>query len=442
MIDVKTKVEAAVNAAQTQANTSESERTETLHQLARAIDHNREGILEANREDVRRITAKEDGQYSDALIERLKLDGGKIDSIIDMINSVAEQGNVLGETIEARRLDTDLQLYKVRVPIGVIGAVFEARPDAFIQIATLCLKSGNAAVLKGGNEAEQTNHELYKIISGVLSSSPLHDDAIQHITTEQAVRNMLKMDDTIDLLAPRGSEEFVNFVQNNTRIPVLGHAKGVCHIYIDRDADKEDAIDISIDAKTDYPAVCNAVETILVHQDIAGAVLPDLVERFEKDAVTVKGCNRTRNHVTVEEATDEDWKTEYNGLTVAVKIVEGLQEAVDHVNQHGSGHTDSIVTQNDAKALHFVQHVDTASAMINASTRFSDGYRYGLGAEVGISTGKTHARGPVGIKGLTTTKYYLFGGGHTVSDYHGNNGKQFNHEDLSDSWASRLEVEG
>ena len=428
------KVAEAQTAALELAKLDDEERSAALHAIADAIEANEERILDANERDV---TEGEEllaaGEYSRALVDRLELSSSKLEDIAEMVRSVAEQTDPLGRTLSARRLDDSLELYKVGVPIGVIGTVFESRPDALVQIAALSLKSGNAVILKGGSEASHSNRVLYEIIREATSGIP--EGWAQLIEAREDVNTMLGMDDSIDLLMPRGSSEFVSYIQDNTQIPVLGHTEGVCHVYVDADADLAMAEDVAFDAKVQYPAVCNAVETLLVHEDVAADFLPDVVDRYEEAGVELRGDVATREMVDIPPATDEDWSTEYGDLELSIKIVDSLSAAIDHINTHGSKHTESILTEDTDRASTFMRSIDAASVFHNASTRFADGYRYGLGAEVGISTGKVHARGPVGLEGLTTYKYYLEGDGHLVASYSGEDALPYTHRELGAEWA-------
>jgi glutamate-5-semialdehyde dehydrogenase len=427
------KVAEAQSAALELAKLDDDVRSEALHAIADALVENAERILDANEKDVAEgEELLEAGEYSQALVDRLKLSPSKLDDIAEMVRSVAEQEDPLGRTLSARRLDENLELYKVGVPIGVIGTVFESRPDALVQIAALSLKSGNAVILKGGSEASHSNRVLYEVIREAAGEMP--DGWAQLIEAREDVNTMLDMDDSIDLLMPRGSSEFVSYIQDNTKIPVLGHTEGICHVFVDRDADLEMAEDVAFDAKVQYPAVCNAVETLLVHESVAADFLPAMVERYADAGVTLRGDAATREVVDVDPATDADWETEYGDLELSIKVVDSLEAAIDHVNAHGSKHTESILTEDSDRAATFMRSIDAASVFHNASTRFADGYRYGLGAEVGISTGKIHARGPVGLDGLTTYKYYLEGDGHLVATYAGENAKPYLHEEFAGEW--------
>ncbi len=431
--DTQTKVSEAESAALELATLSDEERIEALHDIADAIDARRETILDANEKDV--AEAEEmlaNGEYSQALVDRLELSDSKLDSIVEMVRSVAGQEDPLGKTLSARELDEGLELYKVSVPIGVIGTVFESRPDALVQIAALSLKSGNAVILKGGSEASYSNRALFEIIRDATADSP--DGWAQLIEAREDVDTLLGMDDAVDLLMPRGSSEFVRYIQDNTSIPVLGHTEGICHVYVDREADLSMAADIADDAKVQYPAVCNAVETLLVHEDVAEEFLPAVAKRYDEAGVELRGDERARDIVEMNDATEADWSTEYGDLILSVKVVDSLRSATTHITTYGSKHTESIVTTDADRASRFMRGLDSASVFHNASTRFSDGYRYGLGAEVGISTGKTHARGPVGLEGLTTYKYYLEGSGQLVGTYAGEDAAPFKHEDFDGEW--------
>ncbi len=427
------QVAQANRAALELANVDAAARNAALADIADAIRENSEAILAANGDDVEeaeRMLAE--GEYTQALVDRLKLDEGKLESIAGMVESVAEQSDPLGKTLAARELDEDLELYKLSVPIGVVGTIFESRPDALVQIAALALKSGNAVILKGGSEASESNRVLYETI--VEATADLPDGWATLIEAHEEVDALLKMDDMVDLVMPRGSSEFVSYIQDNTQIPVLGHTEGVCHVYVDEAADLAMAEDIALDAKVQYPAVCNAVETLLVDESVAEAFLPSAVARYREAGVTLRGDAATRDIVDVAPVTDDDWRAEYGDLELAVKVVSDVYEAVDHINENGSKHTESIVTEDADTARTFMTGIDAASVFHNASTRFADGYRYGLGAEVGISTGKIHARGPVGLEGLTTYKYYLEGDGQLVASYAGEDALPFTHREFDGEW--------
>ena len=408
------------------ANLSTETKNKALAAVAEAIKKNSKLILDANRKDVEE--AKKNNM-KEVLLKRLILNEYRINEIAEEIKSVAKLENPVGKVISQVELDKDLMLYQVTCPIGVIGAIFESRPDAVPQISSLCLKSGNAVILKGGSEAKNSNKVLVDIISKTAEKNGIPKGAIQLIETREEVSQMLKLSDYITLIIPRGSSAFVKYVQENTKIPVLGHSEGICHVYVDKEADIKKAVDICFDAKCQYPAVCNAMETMLVHKGIAKKFLPLIAEKFRQANVEIRGDNETINILKgIDKATEEDWKTEYNELIISIKIVNDLNEAIGHINKYGSKHTDAIVTENKKSAEIFMDLVDSASVMWNASTRFADGFRYGKGAEIGISTAKIHARGPVGLEGLVIYKYKLVGNGQIVKDYIGKNAKKFKHK--------------
>lgn len=416
----------AKEASITLAGTSTEIKNEALMAIADALDSNRIAIIAANEEDLER-SIKENLEAP--LLKRLKFDDQKIQGVIDGLKSLCELEDPVGKTNFATELDKGLELYQVSCPIGVIGVIFESRPDAFVQISSLCLKSGNAVLLKGGSEAALTNKILYKVITEATKSVGLVDGWIGLLETREDVASMLKMDEAIDLIIPRGSNSFVRYIMDNSRIPVLGHADGICHTYVDEAADLDMAVKIAFDGKTQYVAVCNATETLLVHESIAEAFLPMVAEAYKTKSVRVHGCSRTLEHIEGEPATDEDWATEYLDYEISIKVVDSCEEAIKHINKYGSGHTDAIVTTNVKTATDFMDQVDTGNAFWNCSTRFSDGFKYGFGAEVGVSTNKIHARGPVGLEGLMIYKYKMIGHGHIVEDYA--TGKEsFTHEPL------------
>ncbi len=399
-----------------------------LAEIAKTIKQQSGQIIEANQKDL--AAARETGLAA-PLLKRLKLDEAKIADVCAGIESLIKLDDPVGETLTATELDNGPELYKVSCPIGVIGVIFESRPDALVQISTLCLKSANAALLKGGSEAEHTNRTLAQIINEATNKVGIPTNWLQLLETRQDVAEMLAMDDCIDLIIPRGSNEFVQYIMNNTNIAVLGHADGICHVYIDGDADLDMAVNIAVDSKCQYVAVCNAAETMLVHDGIAEEFLPKVKATMEEKGVELRGCEKTAEIIDVKPTTEEDWSTEYLDLILSIKIVNGLDEAIEHINRYGSGHTESIVTADKQKATKFMDLVDSANVFCNCSTRFSDGFRYGLGAEVGISTNKLHARGPVGLEGLLIYKWKLSGTGQTVADYSGPNAKKFTHKKLN-----------
>ena len=399
-----------------------------LAEIAKALKANSERITAANLKDIEQ--AQKDNLDA-PLLKRLKFDQQKIDSVCLGIESLIKLPDPVGSTLSATELDAGLELYKVSCPLGVIGIIFESRPDALVQISTLCLKSGNAVLLKGGKEAAHTNKILAEIIAEATKAAGIPIGWINLLETREDVASMLGLDEYIDLIVPRGSNEFVQYIMKNTSIPVMGHADGICHVYIDSEADLNMAVDIAVDSKCQYPAVCNAAETFLVHSEIAQKFLPLLKKALDKNKVEIRGCKRTLQFIQANAATQEDWSTEYLDYIVSIKIVDSLEEAIEHINRFGSGHTDAIVTGNTKNAEEFMSLVDSGDVFWNASTRFSDGFRYGLGAEVGISTSKIHARGPVGLEGLLIYKWKLIGKGHVVGTYSGQNAKAFTHKKIN-----------
>jgi len=399
-----------------------------LAEIAKALKQHSDQIISANKED---LAAAEKNNLPAPLLKRLKFDEAKIAESTAGIDSLIKLDDPVGKTITATELNDGLELYKVSCPIGVIGVVFESRPDALVQISTLCLKSGNAVLLKGGSEAEHTNSILAEVITEAGKNANLPEDWLQLLHTRQDVAQMLAMDEYIDLVIPRGSNEFVRYIMNNTNIPVLGHAEGICHVYIDGDTDLDMAVNITVDSKCQYVAVCNAAETLLVDAKIAEQFLPKVKTALEAKNVELRGCEKTQKIIDVKPATEEDWSTEYLDYILSIKVVAGLDEAIEHINRYGSGHTDTIVTNNKESAEKFMELVDSANVLWNCSTRFSDGFRYGLGAEVGISTNKIHARGPVGLEGLVIYKWKLLGTGQIVADSSGPDAKKkFTHKKL------------
>lgn len=391
---------------------STEKKNEALNEIAKAIVEHKSEIVAANQKDLDR--SKEEN-LATPLLKRLKFDDGKINDVVAGIKSLISLPEPIGETLAATELDNGLELYKVSCPIGVIGVIFESRPDALVQISSLCLKSGNATLLKGGREALETNRMLAKVIREATEKVGVPSGWIQLLETREDVNEMLKLDKYIDLIIPRGSNAFVQYIMNNSNIAVMGHADGICHTYIDKDADVEMAVKVATDAKTQYVSVCNATETMLIHKDIAQIVLPKLADSLVSHNVEIFGCERTQKIIKCELATD--WKSEWLDYKVSIKIVDSLDEAIEHINTYSSRHTEAIITKNPQAAEKFMNLVDSADVFWNASTRFADGFRYGLGAEVGISTNKLHARGPVGLEGLTIYKWKLKGNGQIVADY-------------------------
>ncbi len=412
------------------AAASTEEKNSALLHIAEVLFAHKEEIFSANQEDLSRSEAE---HITFPLLKRLKFDNEKLTEVIDGIHSLIKLEDPVGKTLLSTELDEGLELYKVTCPIGAIGIIFESRPDALVQISALCLKSGNGVLLKGGSEARETNRILTGLIISASEAAGMPTGWCALLETRSDINELLKQDKYVDLIIPRGSNEFVRYIMNNTNIPVMGHADGICHCYIDSSADPDMALNIAIDSKTQYVAVCNALETLLVHQDIAGTFLPHFMKAAEEKHLELFGCCETLAVIPVMPATVEDWKTEYLDYKLSIKVVKDLDEAIDHINTYGSGHTDSIVTASSDQAARFMSLVDSGNVFWNCSTRFSDGYKYGLGAEVGISTGKLHARGPVGLEGLVIYKYNLIGHGQISADYatkkrtfkHKNIGREF-----------------
>ena len=427
-MDIKTTAKAAKTASMRLAAAGGKEKNGALAGIADAIKRHKADIMAANRADLKRA---EKENLAVPLLKRLLFDEPKIKEACEGLESLIRLADPVGITLNATELDQGLELYKVSCPIGVIGVVFESRPDALVQISSLCLKSGNSVLLKGGSEAADTNRVLADIIAEASVRAGMPEGWIGLLETRDDVAEMLGMDDAIDLLIPRGSNAFVRHIMDNTHIPVLGHADGICHVYIDSRADLDMALKIAVDSKCQYVAVCNAAETFLLHRDIAGSLLPKIKAALENLGVEIRGCDRTAKIIDVNPATEEDWVTEYLDLIVSIKIVDTLDEAIDHINRYGSGHTDVIVTADRDRGFRFMDYVDSADVFMNCSSRFSDGFRFGLGAEVGISTNKIHARGPVGLEGLMIYKWRLIGNGHIVADYSGKDAKAFTHRKLN-----------
>ena len=393
-------------------------RNAILLAVASAIENKSQEILDANERDCEAVKGEVlAGRLSQAFFDRLQTSERGVADMAAKVGAVADLPDPLGKTLAVTALAEHLTLHKVSCPLGVIGIIFESRPDVIPQVSSLCLKAGNAVILKGGREAAETNSLLVNIWRQVLAEFDLPGEAVTLVHTREDVGAMLKLHGLIDLIIPRGSKEFVNYIAANSLIPVLGHGEGICHIYVDEAADLQKAWNISFDAKTNYPAACNAVETILVHERVAARFLPEMFERFRGAGVEVRGCERTQAVLgsgSIVAATELDWMQEYSDLIIAIRVVKSFAEAVAHIDQYGSQHTEAIITEDRATAERFMEVVDAAGVYHNASTRFADGFRYGLGAEIGISTSKLHARGPVGLEGLVTYKYKLFGSGHTV----------------------------
>ena len=406
---------------------STEDRNAALLTVAQALETATPEILAANQKD---LDKAEENNIAPALYARLKLGESKLKAAIAGVKDVAKLDDPIGINQIHRELDEGLILKRVTCPLGVLGIIFEARPEALIQITSLAIKSGNGVILKGGSEAINSCQVLTKVIQDSLQSTKVDAAAVQLLTTRAEIKQLLDLDKYVDLIIPRGSNSFVSYVQDNTRIPVLGHADGICHLYIDKAAELKKAIAITVDAKTHYPAACNAIETLLVHRDIAAKFLPAIAQALTVEGVELRGDKSTANIIEVKAADDHDWTTEYSDLILAIKIVDSVDSAIAHINQYGSKHTDAIVTEDSATADKFQNLVDAAGVYHNCSTRFADGFRYGFGAEVGISTQQMPPRGPVGLEGLVTYKYHLLGDGQIAATYTGEQSKPFIHRDL------------
>ncbi len=409
-----------------------AERNWALAAMAQAVADAADEILAANAADLAAADPLvERGELSRSVYGRLKLDASKLAAMVAGVRDVLKLPDPVGQVQIHRELDTGLVLKRVTVPLGVLGVIFEARPDAVTQIASLALKTGNGLLLKGGREAVRSCEAIVRAIHRALADASIAADAVQLLTSREEIQQLLGMEQYVDLIIPRGSNAFVRYIQDNTRIPVLGHAEGLCHLYVDARADLDKAVPITVDAKVQYPAACNAIETLLVHQEVAQAFLPRAVAALRAQKVEVRGCEQARAIVPgLVLATEADWATEYSDLILAVKLVPSLEAAIEHINTYGSRHTEAILSEDAAAAQKFMARVDTAGVFHNCSTRFSDGFRYGFGAEVGISTQKLPPRGPVGLEGLVTYQYQIVGDGHTVAPYTGPNPRPFSHRDL------------
>lgn len=394
------------------ARSATSTRNQALLAMADALDAARQELALANSRDLEK--ARENGLEA-AMMDRLELNPARIDSMIAGLHQVASLADPIGEITNMTYRPSGIQVGKMRVPLGVIGIIYESRPNVTMEAASLCLKSGNAAILRGGSEAIHSNQAIARCIARGLAEAGLPDSAVQVIKTtdRSAVGELITMPDYVDVIVPRGGKGLIERISRDARVPVIKHLDGICHVYIDSHADPEKAISIALNAKTHRYGTCNTMETLLVDEEIAEDILPLLGRAFEAKEVELRGCEKTRAVLPrVIAATEEDWHTEYLAPILAVRVVNGLDGAIAHINHYSSRHTDSIVTENYTRARRFITEVDSASVMVNASTRFADGFEYGLGAEIGISTDKIHARGPVGLEGLTSQKYVVFGDGH------------------------------
>ncbi len=408
------------------AGSTEQERNRALEAVKEALWENRSIIFQENQTDM--DLGIQHG-LSDPILKRLRFDESKLRSVLDGIEDLIRMSDPLGKTLLKRELDTALTLEKITCPIGVIGVIFESRPDALVQIAALCLKSGNCALMKGGSEAMRTNRILYRTIFEAACGCGIDPHFLTLLESRSQIDELLECEGSIDLLIPRGSNEFVSYIMEHTKIPVMGHASGICHVYVDKHANIKQAVAVVLDSKLQYVVVCNAAETILVHQSIASVFLPELVRELGNRTLEIRGDEAVAQIIPCVPASEDDFGTEFADRIASVKIVSSTEEAAAHINRYGSGHTDAILTEDSDAAETFFALVDSASVMHNCSTRFADGYRYGFGAEVGVSTGKLHARGPVGLDGLTTYKYLVRGNGHIVAPYE-NGDKEFHFKNL------------
>ena len=381
-----------------------------LKEMADRLEKYNKEIIEANKKD---LDYAKENNLSPALIDRLLLNESRIKSMADALRDIATLKDPVGRVIDGWSIDNGLKIEKVKIPIGVIGIIYESRPNVTSDAAGLCFMSGNACILKGGKEAFHSNTTIIEILRYVLEKNNLPVDAISILPdySRSGVEWLIKQDKYVDLIIPRGGEKLIRFVSENSKVPVVKHDKGLCHVYVHSDADLEKAVKISVNAKVQRPGVCNAMETLLVDRAIAGEFLPKIKEEMEKNEVELRGCEITLEYIDIKKATEEDWHTEYLDKILSIKVVDNLDDAISHIETYGSGHSDSIVTENYSIAEEFLNRVDSACVYVNASTRFTDGGVFGFGAEVGISTNKLHARGPMGIDDLTTYKYRILGNG-------------------------------
>lgn len=431
---IEEMAERSSNAAILMQSLNAETKNKALLNMADALRREAASIIEANRLDCDDAKiAVQNGNLSSSLFKRLTVDQNKIEDMALGLESIAQLKDPVGVVLEKIKLDDGLILQKVSCPLGLLGIIFESRPDVVPQVMGLALKSGNAVIFKGGREANRTNTVLFELLYKAAVESGIPQEFSGLLKTREDVQRMLALDQFFDLLIPRGSNELVRSIMENTRIPVLGHADGICHLFIDKDADLDKAVSITIDSKTQYPAVCNAIENLLVDRSVLSEILPILTARLKEAGVSLVGDREACNvDEQIAAASQSDWDTEYNDLKLSIAAVDGVESAVKFINKHGSGHTDAIVTENSSTADYFRSYVDSSTVAVNASTRFADGFRYGKGAEIGISTNKTHARGPVGLEGLVIYKYLLTGNGHIVADYSGAGGKSFKHELIQD----------
>ncbi|MGM0953816.1 MAG: glutamate-5-semialdehyde dehydrogenase [Pseudomonadota bacterium] len=399
-------------AAREVARSATAVRNQALLATAEALDAARNELAQANDKDLENGRAN---GLDAAMLDRLELTPARIDTMIEGLRQVATLPDPVGEITDMTYRPSGIQVGKMRVPLGVIGIIYESRPNVTVEAASLCLKSGNATILRGGSEAIHSNQAIAECLMRGLTEAGLPETAVQVVKTTDraAVGELITMPEYVDVIVPRGGKGLIERISRDARVPVIKHLDGVCHVYIDSHADPEKALNVAVNSKTQRYGTCNTMETLLVDQEIADDILPLLAEQFSAKGVELRGCDRTRAVLSdIAEATEQDWHEEYLAPVLAVRVVDGLDGAIDHINRYSSQHTDSIITENYSRARRFLMEVDSSSVMVNASTRFADGFEYGLGAEIGISTDKIHARGPVGLEGLTSQKYLVFGDGH------------------------------
>ncbi len=400
----------AREASRVVARANTEQKNSALLAMAELIDAGRNAITEANQKDLEAGKAR---GLDDAMLDRLALTPERIDGMIKGLRQVAALPDPVGDVSDMRFLPSGIQLGKMRVPLGVIGIIYESRPNVTVEAASLCLKSGNATILRGGSEAIHSNKAIAKSIMSGLKQVGLPESAVQVVETtdREAVGQLITMPEFVDVIVPRGGKGLIERISNDARVPVIKHLDGICHVYIDAEADLAKGVNIAINAKTHRYGTCNTMETLLVHEAIADEVLTELAEAYAEAGVELRGCDKTRAIIKANAASEEDWATEYLAPILSIKLVDGIDSAIEHINHYGSHHTDAIITENYTLSRQFLREVDSSSVMINASTRFADGFEYGLGAEIGISTDKIHARGPVGLEGLTSQKYIVYGEG-------------------------------
>lgn len=402
-------------AASVMATASTELKNQALSHAAEALDQSREALAKANAKD---LAAGREKGLADAMLDRLELTPARIELMIENLHQVRTLADPIGEITDLRYRPSGIQVGRMRVPLGVIGIIYESRPNVTVEAASLCLKSGNAVILRGGSEAIHSNQAIAACISQGLDKADLPQSAVQVVSTtdREAVGHLITMPEYVDIIVPRGGKGLIERISQDARIPVIKHLDGICHVYVDDGADMSKAVNIALNAKTQRYGVCNAMETLLVAESVAEEFLQQIMQPYDEKEVELRGCERTRQILPgINAATEEDWGTEYLAPVLSIKVVSGLDEAIAHINTYSSQHTDAIVTEDYARVMRFLREVDSSSVMVNASTRFADGFEYGLGAEIGISTDKIHARGPVGLEGLTSQKYIVLGNGHIRS---------------------------